>query len=68
MLPSLPKDMFVTICCHDVRDDVLPDVDPDPYAINTRNLVALFDWFKALRRIEWVGGRMLWSSCVPNRS
>ncbi|WP_054609120.1 hypothetical protein [Acidithiobacillus ferrooxidans] len=22
----------------------------------------------ALRRIEWVGGRMLWSSCVPNRS
>ena len=24
--------------------------------------------FRALRRIEWVGGRMLWSSCVPNRS
>lgn len=47
MLPSLPKDMFVTICCHDVRDDVLPDVDSDPYAINTRNLIALFDWFKA---------------------
>ena len=22
----------------------------------------------ALRQIEWVGGRMLWSSCVPNRS
>ncbi|WP_055448993.1 hypothetical protein [Acidithiobacillus ferrooxidans] len=27
-----------------------------------------FTTLLALRRIEWVGGRMLWSSCVPNRS
>ncbi len=42
---QIPKGQFVTLCMHDVRDDVTP-ADADPYAINTQRLAALFDWMK----------------------
>jgi biofilm PGA synthesis lipoprotein PgaB len=42
---QIPKGQFVTLCMHDVRDDVTP-ADKDPYAINTQRLAALFDWMK----------------------
>ncbi len=42
---QIPKGQFVTLCMHDVRDDVTPR-DKDPYAINTQRLAALFDWMK----------------------
>ncbi len=42
---QIPKGQFVTLCLHDVRDDVTPH-DKDPYAINTQRLGALFDWMK----------------------
>ncbi|WP_082922810.1 poly-beta-1,6-N-acetyl-D-glucosamine N-deacetylase PgaB [Halothiobacillus diazotrophicus] len=43
---QIPPGQFVTLCMHDVRDDVAPGVDNDPYAMNTRRLAALFDWMK----------------------
>jgi biofilm PGA synthesis lipoprotein PgaB len=42
---QIPKGQFVTLCMHDVRDDVTPR-DKDPYALNTQRLAALFDWMK----------------------
>ena len=41
---QIPSGQFVTLCMHDVQDDVLPEIDPDPYAISTKMLAAFFDW------------------------
>lgn len=46
---QIPKGQFVTLCMHNVRDDVTP-ADKDPYAINTQRLAALFDW---MRQNNW---------------
>ncbi|MDZ7810193.1 MAG: polysaccharide deacetylase family protein [Arhodomonas sp.] len=37
---------FMAISFHDVRDDVIPERDPDPYAISTERLAAWFDWMR----------------------
>lgn len=42
----IPKGQFVALCMHDVRDDVEPGIDHDPYAMNTRRLAAFFDWMR----------------------
>lgn len=41
---QIPPGDFVTLCFHDVRDDVRPMVDRDPDAINTKRLAEFFDW------------------------
>ncbi len=41
---SIPKGQYVSLCFHDIRDDVKPAVDTDPYATNTRRLSEFFDW------------------------
>lgn len=46
---QIPKRGFIALCMHDVRDDVLGARDRDPYAMDTRQLVALFDWIKENR-------------------
>lgn len=35
------------LCYHDVRDDVVGDLDEDPHAVSTRALVEQFDWLLA---------------------
>ena len=35
---------LLSICYHDVRDDVVDDLDPDQYAVGTDNLIAQFEW------------------------
>lgn len=47
---QIPEGKFITLCFHDVRDDVRAEVDRDPYAINTRRLAAFFDW---MRENDW---------------
>ena len=42
----IPRGGFIALCMHDVRDDVLGGRDKDPYAMNTRQLAALFDWMR----------------------
>lgn len=46
---QIPKGQFVTLCMHDVRNDVIPDTKHDPYAINITRLAALFDWMQQNR-------------------
>lgn len=41
---NIPDGHFVTLCFHDVRDDVDVATDGDPYAISTERLAAFFDW------------------------
>jgi len=41
----IPTGRFITLTFHDVRDDVEPEIDQDPYAISTERLAQLFDWF-----------------------
>ncbi len=38
---------FVVLCYHDVKDEILKDVDNDQYAVSTDTLVAHFNWLKA---------------------
>lgn len=38
------KNHYVTLCYHDVRDDVLPLVDTDRFAVSTHELVRQFEW------------------------
>ncbi len=46
---QIPKGQFVTLCMHDVRNDVTPDTRRDPYAIDITKLAALFDWMQQNR-------------------
>lgn len=41
---QIPAGEFVTLCFHDVRDDMQPMTGPDPYAVSTKRLAAFFDW------------------------
>jgi len=43
---KLPQNQFAVIAFHDIREDVVPDVDRDPYAINTARLAHFFDWIR----------------------
>lgn len=42
----IPHGDFVTLAFHDVRDNVKPAVDHDPYAISTDRLAQFFDWMQ----------------------
>lgn len=46
----LDRNQSISFNFHDVRDDVEKFGDKDPYAVNTKNLVAFFDW---LHRSQW---------------
>lgn len=39
-------DTFISISYHDVRDDLVNDLDPDRVAVGTRNLIAQFSWLR----------------------
>jgi len=43
---KIPRGQFVSLCLHDVRDEKELRAKPDPYAISTENLAALFDWMQ----------------------
>lgn len=49
-VPLIPENHYATLTFHDIRDDVVTDLDRDPYAINTRNLAGFFDW---MQRNHW---------------
>lgn len=44
---QIPQGQFVTLCMHDVRDDVDPGVGADPYAMHTHRLAGFFDWMQS---------------------
>lgn len=50
LAPTIPDNYYATLTFHDIRDDVVPDLDRDPYAISTRNLAGFFDW---MQRNDW---------------
>ncbi|AWN15853.1 poly-beta-1,6-N-acetyl-D-glucosamine N-deacetylase PgaB [Salinisphaera sp. LB1] len=43
---TIPPGHFVTLNFHDVRKNVVPVADHDPYAISTQRLAKFFDWMK----------------------
>lgn len=44
---SLAANDFISLCYHDIRDDVDGIVDKDQMAVSTDNLIAQFEWLKA---------------------
>ena len=44
---SLAVNDFISLCYHDIRDDVDGIVDKDQMAVSTDNLIAQFEWLKA---------------------
>jgi len=44
---SLAANSYLSLCYHDIRDDVDGIVDKDQMAVSTDNLVAQFEWLKA---------------------
>ena len=46
-LASGPAHALVVLSYHDVRDDVAPKGDPDPFATSTANFAAQLDWLRA---------------------
>jgi biofilm PGA synthesis lipoprotein PgaB len=49
-IAQIPDQQYATLTFHDIRDDVVADIDRDPYAINTQNLAQFFDW---MQRNHW---------------
>ncbi len=43
---TIPEGHFLALSYHDVRDDLAPGLDPDPYAVSARRLAEWFDWMK----------------------
>ncbi|MDE2421550.1 MAG: poly-beta-1,6-N-acetyl-D-glucosamine N-deacetylase PgaB [Gammaproteobacteria bacterium] len=41
---QIPKNQFAVLAFHDIREDVIPDADRDPYAMSTARLAHFFDW------------------------
>lgn len=41
---QIPANQYAVLAFHDVRDDVLPEIDHDPFAISTARLASFFDW------------------------
>ncbi len=39
-------DEFIILSYHDIRDDAAIHVDPDPYAVSTRQLLQQFEWLR----------------------
>ncbi|MCG8672370.1 MAG: poly-beta-1,6-N-acetyl-D-glucosamine N-deacetylase PgaB [Pseudomonadales bacterium] len=37
---------YIALCFHDVRDDVVGDLDNDPGAVNTNHLALYFEWLR----------------------
>ncbi len=37
---------FISFSYHDIRDDLVDDLDPDRVAVSTRNLIAQFSWLR----------------------
>lgn len=44
---GLAANSYVSLCYHDIRDDVDGVVDQDQMAVSTDNLIAQFEWLKA---------------------
>lgn len=44
--PGSQSPQFQVFCYHDVRDDVVDDIDPDPIATATTRLVQHFGWLR----------------------
>jgi len=44
---SFAVNNFISLCYHDIRDDVDGIVDKDQMAVSTDNLIAQFEWLKA---------------------
>ncbi|MDX1762726.1 MAG: poly-beta-1,6-N-acetyl-D-glucosamine N-deacetylase PgaB [bacterium] len=44
--PVLGKETFIAISYHDVRDDLVSDLDTDRVAVGTANLIAQFSWLQ----------------------
>ena len=44
---GLAANSYVSLCYHDIRDDVDGVVDKDQMAVSTDNLIAQFEWLKA---------------------
>lgn len=40
-------DALLVLSYHDIRDDVAPKGDPDPFAVSTRNFAMHLDWLRA---------------------
>jgi biofilm PGA synthesis lipoprotein PgaB len=43
---SMGDDNFMVLSYHDVRDDVIDDLDPDRVAVGTKNLIVQFSWLR----------------------
>ena len=44
--PVLGEETFIAISYHDVRDDLVSDMDPDRVAVGSANLLAQFSWLR----------------------
>lgn len=44
---QMPADQFVVLAFHDIREDALTEIDPDPYAMNASRLAHFFDWIQS---------------------
>lgn len=44
---QIPADQFVVLAFHDIREDALTEIDPDPYAMNASRLAHFFDWIQS---------------------
>jgi biofilm PGA synthesis lipoprotein PgaB len=42
-----PQDHFITLCYHDIRNDLTDSLDTDQFAVSTDHLIAQFSWLKA---------------------
>lgn len=46
-MPSSAHASLLVLSYHDIRDDVAPKGDPDPYAVSTTNFAQHLDWLRA---------------------
>lgn len=44
---EIPENQFVVLAFHDIREDALTEIDPDPYAMNASKLAHFFDFIKS---------------------
>lgn len=45
-VPEIPEGHYFTLAYHDVRDEVEPEIDADPYAVSTQRLARWFEWMQ----------------------
>jgi biofilm PGA synthesis lipoprotein PgaB len=41
---QIPANQYAVLAFHDIRDDVLAEIDHDPFAISTARIASFFDW------------------------